>query len=278
LPEPDGSHLRLAIGGYERLVVLCPDTLDFRLALTRLYGTSWPGSVTPEDSQAIASADELIARFGDRPDAKEAVAEALRVKSEALERKGRLDDAAQALRALAQIAPEIHRALPQDAQTAMVLARHFERQGDDAQAATLYRLALQFDPSQEVAMNNLAMLLARTHAGLAEAESLARTAVAAQPRTAAFHDTLAQVLRAEKNFGAAQEAIGHAVALEPGNPAWRLSEAEVLVDAGQIEFARDLLDALPAPLPQELRARYDTVRLETGAPAAPQLHAGPPDD
>ncbi len=68
--------------------------------------------------------------------------------------------------------------------------------GDDTTAEHAYRQLLKIDPRQPVAENNLADLLRKQDSpqALAEAETLARTAIAAQPNnpdTSNFYDTLA---------------------------------------------------------------------------------------
>jgi len=145
---------------------------------------------------------------------------------------------------------------------AMILATACESDNNIPAATENYRLALKLNPALHPAANNLALILARTGQGLPEAESLIRQALAAQPNAATYFDSLAFVLRRQNNFDDALAAIAKAIALEKTNPEWLLSQAEILLDAGRPEKARDSLAQLDAlapsssTLPSYLQDRY----------------------
>lgn len=145
---------------------------------------------------------------------------------------------------------------------AMVLATACEADNDLAGAEQNYRLALKLNPSLTAAANNLGLIIARSGKNLPDAESLVRQAVAGAPAAATYDDSLAFVLRREGKFPDALAAIAKAVALEKSNPEWLLSQAEIQLDAGLPEKARDSLaqfDALSpsgAALPRDVQDRY----------------------
>ena len=66
----------------------------------------------------------------------------------------------------------------------------------------------------------------------------ATKAVEAAPRDPNRHDTLAYALRKGREFDRARASLERAVRLDPVHPAWRLSLAETLVEAGELEAAR----------------------------------------
>lgn len=72
----------------------------------------------------------------------------------------------------------------------------YSAQGRKAGAEAAYRAALNANPDNPVALNNLAWLLAEDNRALDEAERLIRQAIelGAEPR-ATYHDTLEAVLR-----------------------------------------------------------------------------------
>ena len=155
------------------------------------------------------------------------------------------------------------------ARAAMILATACETGGDMAGAMAGYRAALALDPTLHPAANNLAMVLARSGQNLPEAESLARRAVAAAPQAATYDDSLAFILRKERKFDDALAAIAKATSLEKTNPEWLLSQAEIQLDAGQTDKARDSLAQLDAlapssSLPQGLQDRYAKAKARAG--------------
>lgn len=134
------------------------------------------------------------------------------VLGQVLEATGRDDQALQQYRDMAAANPKL--AAPR-----FHIGALLHRQGELAGAAAEYEQALKRDPEFAPALNNLAAIeLSRK--GPAEAETLARRAVAAAPTSAAYRDTLAEVLGARGDNGGALAEQLEAVRLEPGNPAY----------------------------------------------------------
>ena len=77
--------------------------------------------------------------------------------------------------------------------------------GDLDGAVRAYRMALEKDPSQSEALNNVAWILAEGRSSYDEALDYARKAVALKPDDAEFRDTLAFVLRGMGNLEGARD-------------------------------------------------------------------------
>jgi tetratricopeptide (TPR) repeat protein len=170
------------------------------------------------------------------------------------ERPEDIDRAEAILSPLIQVSPD----------AAITLGVMHDMQGQVAEAETLYRQGLEGDASESlsaIAANNLAMILVQRGEGLAEAQRLARLAVEARPRSANFHDTLAQAHLARRQFDRAVGTLEKAVRLEPVNPKWMLQLAEAQLRAGRSGEARKSLLKLQRiypernMLPPELRAQ-----------------------
>ena len=117
-------------------------------------------------------------------------------------------------------------------------------QTDLAGAEALYRAVLQRQPSQAMALNNIAwLLLAQKKPG---ALLYAQRAVAAAPNQPALLDTLAQAHAAEQQIGQAITLQKQALALRPDDPALRLTLARFYGQAGEKRLAKAELDRLQA--------------------------------
>lgn len=81
-------------------------------------------------------------------------------------------------------------------------------------AAKSYRQALRREPGNAEAMNNLAWVLLQAGEGAAALDQ-ARQAVSIEPLQPAFLDTLAEILLAQKAFSEARRIIDQALALAP---------------------------------------------------------------
>jgi hypothetical protein len=108
----------------------------------------------------------------------------------ALEREGRLDEAAERYRLILERHPDSVRAW-------VNLGNVSSRRGQTNEAERAYRRALHLAPDDTDALNNLAWLLLENGSGLEEAESLARRAAARPgPDRPLILDTLARILSA----------------------------------------------------------------------------------
>jgi predicted Zn-dependent protease len=134
------------------------------------------------------------------------------------------------------------------AQPAMILASLDTDAGDLAAAESLYRKAIKLDPHLPDALNNLAYILLERGGDLNEAKDLASRAVAAQPNTAAFHDTLARIDekldQREQSLAEFQEALR----LEPDNLAAHIGLTRVLSADGHRDKAQQELQRIDSQL------------------------------
>jgi tetratricopeptide (TPR) repeat protein len=153
-------------------------------------------------------------------------------------------------------------------QAYMVAASVAESEGDLDAAQKHYEAALQRDSSLVVAHNNLAMILA-DKGRWKEAVEEAGKAAAGAPRSAEIQETVAYAWRKGGELGKARAAIEQAIALDPANPKWRISLAELSCEAGSVDEARALVVrvdemAETGPvLPTSLRERLERVRART---------------
>jgi len=110
---------------------------------------------------------------------------------------------------------------------------------DDLQAAEArFRKVLASAPDNPLVLNNLALVLAENDGNnLSEAEQLAERATKLSSKDPNLFDTLAFVRLKLGHFDEALEAIGIAIRLEPENPEWRLTEANILEAKGEIDRA-----------------------------------------
>ena len=133
------------------------------------------------------------------------LAEGLR-RGVALEREGRWAEAAELYRALRVAHPRSRRVL-------VNLGNAEAAGGRRREAEAAYRAALEVDPADRDALNNLAWLLLSDPARLEEAESLAtRAAEAPGPERAPVLDTLGRILLARGRCPAAAETFSRALA------------------------------------------------------------------
>jgi len=125
------------------------------------------------------------------------------------------------------------------------LAQLEEQAGDDDAAIARYRYILEVQPTNVVALNNLAFALAVRHNAAAEALSLATRAAGLAPRSATVLDTLGWVEHLLGNHAAAARLFEQAVQLEPGQAEIRLHAAIVYQADGKSDrAAAELKEAL----------------------------------
>lgn len=137
-----------------------------------------------------------------------------------------------------------------------------QQAGDLEGARAAYELALKTDANFAAARNNLSMVLA--DAGKWEAAvDHAIQITKAFPRSTQFLDTLAYAYRKGRKFDDAIACLDRAIALEPTNPAWRVSLAETLRESGDVAASDRTVTQIRqmaaegAPFPPALRARFD---------------------
>jgi uncharacterized protein (TIGR03790 family) len=133
------------------------------------------------------------------------------------------DDRVGARRAL----EEAIRLAPQALGLMVNLAQLEEQLGDDDAAIARYRRILEVQPTDVVALNNLAFALAVRHDQPAEALLLAKRAATLAPRSGVVLDTLGWIEHLLGNDDAAAISFGQAVQFEPGQAEIRLHAAIV---------------------------------------------------
>ncbi len=106
---------------------------------------------------------------------------------------------------------------PEDARAAMLLGTLEETKGDLNKAIDFDKKALQLDPSQAVAANNLAYLMVETNGNSDVALSYAETARRLLPNSPDTADTLAWVYYHKGTYSLARDLLEDAAKLEPAN-------------------------------------------------------------
>lgn len=148
----------------------------------------------------------------------------------------------------------------------LLLAMFQEQHGDVAAAEENYRKTLALDPTQAVAMNNLAMIVLRRHGDLNEAIRLAEGAVKEKPDVPAFYDTLATVEATGKDYPKAISSMNSALSLQPDNIMYQVNLASILATSGQATKAKLMLNKIDlnatpsASIPPETRAKLTELR------------------
>lgn len=108
---------------------------------------------------------------------------------------------------------------PDDARAAMLLGTLEETKGDLGKAIDYDKKALQLDPAQAAAANNLAYLMVETNQNSDVALSYAETARRLMPNSPDTADTLAWVYYHKGTYSLARDLLTDAVKAEPNNAA-----------------------------------------------------------
>jgi tetratricopeptide (TPR) repeat protein len=168
--------------------------------------------------------------------------------------------AGQMLGAVAKRTMATAEATPDDLLAVGVLC---EAGGDKASAETAYSRALDKDPANVVAMNNLAMILAERGETATAQELALRAAAREHPRRASFYDTLATVQAKARQWPEAVKSMKAALDLDPTNVGFQIHQAKILLDGGDDAKARDAFDAV-AVRPEDPRlSNTDRERLKS---------------
>ena len=141
----------------------------------------------------------------------------------------------EALELLSEEAPQ------DDAQRSDLLAALgllYHRVGDQAASDSSYRLAIEADPQNHLAMNNFAYSLAERGTDLQRALKLAERAVELDPNSASYFDTLGWIYYRLDEFEQAKVWIGKAVATGEASPAVIEHYGDVLYRLGEKTEAR----------------------------------------
>ena len=113
---------------------------------------------------------------------------------------------------------------------------------DHAGAEKIYLAALQVQPDNAVALNNLAWVSGKLRRD--NAVTYAEKAVALVPNQPAYVDTLAMLVSDKNDYARAVELQTKALSMQPNNALFRLNLAKIHVKGGKKDLARKELDQL----------------------------------
>jgi tetratricopeptide (TPR) repeat protein len=133
---------------------------------------------------------------------------------------------------------------PEDMAFVLHLGDQSLASGKPADAEALYQQVIDKQPTNVLALNNLAYVLAMQKKPGAVA--LAERALQRAPKSAPMMDTLALALATEQQLPRALDVQKQAVAAAPDNQGFRLQLARLMVQAGDKANARSELSALAA--------------------------------
>ena len=198
-----------------------------------------PGNAVAHHALGVVSlrqgqAERALTSFDKALSLRKDFANSVLARGDALQMLGRHEQAIEAYQRAARL-------LPQSVVPHLQRARALERMEKFAEAEAAYREGLKIGPSDPRLANNLAYLLANRRLRLDEALSLARQAVARDPKRATYHDTLGVVLQLRGDEAGARQAFERGLALEPGNVTLRQRLAQAAVPVA-VKTA-----AVPAP-------------------------------
>jgi tetratricopeptide (TPR) repeat protein len=103
-------------------------------------------------------------------------------------------------------------------QATSILALCYDKQGFPDKSIRLYEAILAFDPGNALILNNVAYLLAQQGKELAKAKELAMKAVASEPGSASFLDTLGWVLFKLGEYEKSREYLEKAAGIDQREP------------------------------------------------------------
>ncbi|MBX9607131.1 MAG: PEP-CTERM system TPR-repeat protein PrsT [Gammaproteobacteria bacterium] len=138
---------------------------------------------------------------------------------------------------------------PKDPPSLYTLGEFLLRAADEPAAIEVFKRLLAVEPTNTVAMNNLAWLLREK--APAEALDYARQALAREPNQPAVMDTMAVILAQQ---GKHEEAFGlwdKVIKASPDNPTYQLHQAEALLGAKRNAEAKALLEKMLERKPNE---------------------------
>jgi len=138
---------------------------------------------------------------------------------------------------------------PQDVRSALLYAERMISQ-NPAEAAQIYAKLLNAMPENFVVLNNLAYLYLE-QGQIADAEPLARRAVALQPKNAEAVDTLAQILKQQQKTAEALSFYDKIKIENVGSDAVYLNYVELLITAQQRQLAKRRLDSRQFSQPED---------------------------
>jgi len=122
------------------------------------------------------------------------------------------------------------------------LALLLDQTGQIDQARRTYEDALQIDPDNPQALNNLAFIKAEEGIDLDQALGFAQRALRGVPGDPNISDTLGFIYLRKKLTSQALQVLRDVVARVPANPTYRLHLAMALFDSGEKQLAKRELE------------------------------------
>jgi tetratricopeptide (TPR) repeat protein len=156
-------------------------------------------------------------------------------------------DDAGAIRALEQA----KKLSPNDSTTSFLLGVSLERTGRTDEAMTSYRRAIQLQPDNAGALNNLAYLLTERGGNLDEALGLIQRALQKVPGQPNYTDTLARIYLKKKLDESAIRTLGNLVRQNPQNPTFHYHLGEAWLQKGDKTKAKTELETALAHQPSQ---------------------------
>lgn len=138
---------------------------------------------------------------------------------------------------------------PKDPPSLYTLGEFLLRAADEPAAIEVFKRLLSVEPTNTVAMNNLAWLLREK--APAEALDYARQALAREPNQPAVMDTMAMLLAQQGKHDEAFALWDKVLKASPDNPAYQLHQAEALLGAKRNAEAKALLEKMLERKPNE---------------------------
>lgn len=226
-----------------------------------------PGNAVAHHALGVVSlrqgqAERALVSFDKALSLRKDFANSVLARGDALQMLGRHEQAIEAYQRAARL-------LPQSVVPHLQRARALERMEMFAEAEAAYREGLKVGPNDPRLANNLAYLLANRRLRLDEALSLAKQAVARDPKRATYHDTLGVVLQLRGDEAGARQAFERGLALEPGNGALRQRLAQSATPIA-IKTAAVQTPA-PAPTPAAAVPPVAPVAAPAGVAAKPAV-------
>jgi cellulose synthase operon protein C len=151
---------------------------------------------------------------------------------------------------------------PEDTTARILLAEHYEQDGDSTRAMREYEVVLERSPKNAVALNNLAVIYQRT--GDTRARELARRAYEAAPDSAAIQDTYGWLLVEQGDVDRGLELLRGAAKAMPGSPEVQFHLGAALARKGLDAEATSVLERVVrsgAPAGLRADARRELARL-----------------
>ncbi len=140
---------------------------------------------------------------------------------------------------------------PEDGELTFLLAAALERSGQVQQAVTTFRQLLAREPNNAAALNYLGYMLADRGENLQQAKELVEKAVALDPLSGAYLDSLGWVYFRLGDWDRAEKYLTQALALEPFDPTVHEHLGDLHQAKGEWEKARQAYEKALSFKPEE---------------------------